>query len=131
MRDDDKQSVKIELLSQWKLEAEFRNYITSARAHSLTPKMSLAIGRVNRPTDGGNFVHKSMTKNGIVIQKLQMSLLMITCFSVVMFPRVQMFRSCSCAMQYHFEKKKNNDSHIFIVCYDALCSCEWKEHFLS
>ena len=26
MRDDDKQTVKIELLSQWKLEAEFRNY---------------------------------------------------------------------------------------------------------
>ena len=25
MRDDDKQTVKIELLSQWKLEAEFRN----------------------------------------------------------------------------------------------------------
>ena len=25
MRDDDKQTVKIELLSQWKLEADFRN----------------------------------------------------------------------------------------------------------
>ena len=27
MRDDDEQTVKIELLSQWNLEAEFRNII--------------------------------------------------------------------------------------------------------
>ena len=36
MRDDDDEQLKIELLSQWKLEAEFRNLLPHVKSTNMT-----------------------------------------------------------------------------------------------
>ena len=46
MRDDDDEQVKIELLSQWKLEAESRNTIICSELASLFPIQSSVLNKV-------------------------------------------------------------------------------------